>query len=102
MKNCRCLTLGTMLLITVSASVIQVAAQVIAVSSPANNSQLSSPVHYVASATSPQCAMGIAAMRIYLAPHVVAYNTKSSSIDTKLSLTPGNYKTVVQAWDNCG
>jgi hypothetical protein len=41
-------------------------------------------------------------MRIYLAPHIVAYNTKSSSIDTHLSLTPGNYKTVVQAWDNCG
>jgi hypothetical protein len=102
MKNYKCLTLGTMLLIAVSASVIQVAAQAIAVSSPANNSQLSSPVHYVASATSPQCAMGIAAMRIYLAPHIVAYNAKSSSIDTKLSLTPGNYKTVVQAWDNCG
>jgi hypothetical protein len=30
MKNCRCLTLGTMLLIAVSASVIQVAAQVVA------------------------------------------------------------------------
>lgn len=78
------------------------AAQVVTVSSPANNTQVSSPVHYVASATSPQCSNGIAAMRIYIADHVAAYNVKADAIDTLLTLVPGNYATVVQAWDNCG
>ncbi len=75
---------------------------VVAVSSPANNSQVSSPVHYVASATSPQCPTGISAIRIYIAPHMAAYTINSNSLDTLLTLAPGTYKTVVQAWDNCG
>lgn len=78
------------------------AAQVVTVNSPANNSQFSSPAHYVASATSPNCPQGIIGMRVYLAPQVVAYKVQSTSIDTQLTLTPGNYKTVVQAWDTCG
>jgi 6-phosphogluconolactonase (cycloisomerase 2 family) len=78
------------------------AAQVVTVASPANNSQFQSPAHYVATATSPQCPGGIVAMRIYLAPHVVAYKVQSNSVDTQLTLTPGNYKTIVQAWDACG
>jgi hypothetical protein len=41
-------------------------------------------------------------MRIYLARHVNGYNAKAASIDTFLTLIPGNYDTVVQAWDNCG
>ena len=77
-------------------------AQVVTISSPSNQSKISSPVHYVASASSPQCPKGIAAMRIYLADHIVAYNGKADSIDTLLSLSPGNYNSVVQAWDNCG
>ena len=75
---------------------------VVAVSSPANNSQVFSPVHYVASATSPQCSKGISAIRIYIAPYVAAYTINSNSIDTFLTLSPGTYNTVVQAWDNCG
>ena len=75
---------------------------VVAVSSPANNSQVSSPVHYVASAISPQCRRGISAIRIYIAPYLAAYTINSNSLDTLLTLSPGTYKTVVQAWDNCG
>ena len=78
------------------------AAQVVTVTSPASNSKFQSPAHYVATATSPQCAGGIIGMRIYLAPHVVAYKVQANSIDTQLTLTPGNYQTVVQAWDACG
>ena len=47
------------------AGIIPSAAQVL-VSSPQNNSQISSPVHYIASATSPKCSKGIIDMRIYL------------------------------------
>jgi len=91
-----------MIFLAASAVVTPSAAQVVVVSSPANNSKVSSPVHYVASATSPQCSKGIAAMRIYIADHVSAYNVKSDSLDTLLPLSPGAYNTVVQAWDNCG
>ena len=41
-------------------------------------------------------------MRIYIASHVVAYKVQADSIDTHLTLTPGSYKTTVQAWDRCG
>lgn len=85
-----------LLLILVSA-----ASAAVYVSSPANNSTVSSPVHYVASATT-SCSAGIAAMGIYTAPYVVAYKVNGGSLNTYLSLSPGTYYTVVQAWDNCG
>ena len=75
---------------------------VVVVTSPANNSQVFSPVHYVASATSSGCSKGIAAIRIYLAPHVSAYTANANHLDRYQPLTPGAYDTVVQAWDNCG
>lgn len=74
----------------------------VSVSSPANNAQVASPVNYVATASSPQCSKGIAAMRIYTAPSVSAYSTYSNHLNTNLTLQPGAYNTVVQAWDNCG
>jgi 6-phosphogluconolactonase len=75
---------------------------IVTVTSPANNSSDGSPVSYVASATSPRCAKGISAMRIYIADGVSAYTVDSNQINTKLKLQPGSYSTVVQAWDNCG
>lgn len=89
------------LVLLLGAGLIPLNAQV-RVNSPQNNSQIASPVHYVASATSPHCSKGITDMRIYLAPHVAAYNVNSSAIDTNLQLTPGTYKTTVQAFDACG
>jgi hypothetical protein len=76
-------------------------APVVTVTSPANNSQVTSPVHYVASAASPQCAKGISAMRIYSAPGVSAYSVDSNQLNTNITLSPGSYNTVVQAWDHC-
>src|ERR1700728_128346 len=75
---------------------------VVTVSSPTNNSSDGSPVHYVASATSPQCSKGISAMRIYTAPYTSAYTVESDQINTDLTFQPGNYNTVVEAYDNCG
>jgi hypothetical protein len=63
---------------------------------------VTSPVHFVASATAPTCSQGISAMRIYTAPGVAAYTVSGASLDTYLSLTPGTYNVVVQAWDKCG
>ena len=72
------------------------------VSSPANNSNVSSPVHFAATASTSTCAAGIASMGIYTAPGVLAYVQNGATLDTQLSLSAGTYNTVVQAWDNCG
>lgn len=73
----------------------------VTVTSPSNNSTVSSPVKYVASATT-SCSKGIAAMGIYTAPGVLAYKVNGASLNTTLNLSAGTYYTVVQDWDNCG
>lgn len=78
------------------------AAPAVTVNVPTNGSQVSSPVQFVASAASPNCAGGVASMRIYTAPGQSAYTTYSSSLNTYLTLSAGTYNTVVQSWDNCG
>ncbi|MGA8110300.1 MAG: hypothetical protein WB974_12735 [Acidobacteriaceae bacterium] len=72
----------------------------VTVSSPSNGSTVTSPVHYVASATS-SCASGVSAMGIYV-DNQLEYTVSGSSLNTTLSLSPGAYNTVVQEWDNCG
>ena len=73
----------------------------VTVTAPANNSQVSSPANYVASAIT-NCANGVSAMGIYTAPNKLAYTTSGASLNTNLSLSPGTYNTTVQEWDNCG
>lgn len=75
---------------------------VVHVTAPANGSSLTGPVHYLATATSPSCAQGILAIRIYSAPHVEAFTGPGAELNTYINLQPGTYNTVVQAWDNCG
>jgi hypothetical protein len=70
--------------------------------SPTNGGVVTSPVHYVASASAPNCSKGISAMRIYTAPRVGAYTVNGASLDTYLNTATGTYNVVVQAWDNCG
>src|SRR5215469_565452 len=74
----------------------------VSVSSPTNGSTSASPVHFVASASSPACSKGVAAMGIYTAPYKLAYKVNGSSLNTTLSMSPGKYNVVVQEWDNCG
>ena len=78
------------------------AAPTVTVLSPKSASQSGSPVFYEAYATSPGCASGISAMRIYTASGVNAYTVFGAHIETFITLAPGTYNTVVQAWDNCG
>jgi hypothetical protein len=70
--------------------------------SPGSGSFNGSPIFYEAYATIASCTKGIAAMRIYTAPGVNAYTVNGAHIETFINLKPGNYNTVVQAWDNCG
>jgi len=73
----------------------------VSVNAPVNNSNVGTAVQYVAKATT-TCAKGVSAIGIYTAPNVLAYTVNGSSLNTLLTLNPGTYNTVVQAWDNCG
>jgi len=78
------------------------AAPTVTILSPKSASDSGSPVFYEACATSPACASGISAMRIYTASGVNAYTVNGAHIETFITLAAGSYSTVVQAWDNCG
>ena len=71
------------------------------VSSPANNSQVTSPVNYVATATTTACSTGVASTGIYV-DGKLTYVTQGASLNTHLSLSPGYHNTVVEEWDHCG
>ena len=80
------------------------AASGVYVTSPVNNSTMGSPVRFTATASTSTCPKGIASMGIYTAPSAdkKVYVAKGDSLDTTLTLSPGTYNTVVQAWDYCG
>jgi hypothetical protein len=71
------------------------------VSSPANASTVSSPVNFVATATT-SCSKGIGSMGIYTAPGQLAYVSNGASLNSNLPLSAGKYNAVVEEWDNCG
>ncbi len=68
---------------------------------PTNNAKVATQVQFVATAHT-SCAQGVSAMGIYTSPGVLAYKVQGASLNTVLTLNPGNYNTVVQEWDNCG
>jgi len=74
----------------------------VTVTSPIPNSTVTSPVHYVASASAPSCAAGVGSMGIYVNNLQVYSSHGAAQIDTELSLNPGAQHTVVQEWDKCG
>ena len=73
----------------------------VTVTSPANGAKVTSPVQYVASATSPTCAKGVSAMGIYVNNQRV-FVQNGTSLNTAITLANGTYSTVVQEWDGCG
>lgn len=70
------------------------------VTSPVNNSTVSSPANYVASATS-TCSKGVASMGIYVNNQLV-YVANGAKLNTQLPLPSGTQHTVVEEWDYCG
>jgi phosphatidylinositol-3-phosphatase len=73
----------------------------VSVSAPPPGSTVTSPVHFVASATT-GCSAGVSSMGIYTAPSVLAYKVSGATLNTYLTLSNGTYNTVVQEWDKCG
>lgn len=73
----------------------------VAVSSPGDGATVGSPVSFVASASTTPCAKGVASMGVYINDKLT-YVVNGKSLNTKLPLSPGTYKTTVQQWDYCG
>lgn len=74
----------------------------VTVSSPANGSTVSASVHFVATAASPACSKGVAAIGVYTAPGVLAFVNNGTKLDKYITLNSGTQYPVVQEWDNCG
>lgn len=70
------------------------------VSSPANNSTVSSAASFAATAAS-GCPQGVASMGIYV-DNGLAYVAGGAKLNTQLNLAGGTHKAVVQEWDYCG
>ncbi len=70
------------------------------ITSPANNSGVTTPVSYTAAATT-TCSKGVASMGIYV-NNQLNYVVDGATLNTSLTLYPGTYDTVVQEWDRCG
>ena len=74
----------------------------VVVTSPANNSTVTSPVQYVASASTNTCSAGVSSMGIYVNNKLAYFAKGAQQINTSLSLSAGAQHTVVQEWDHCG
>jgi hypothetical protein len=73
----------------------------VTVSGPANGATVSSPVQYVATATTSTCSKGVASMGVYVNNQLTIVQN-GTSLNTPVSLAPGKYHTVVEEWDYCG
>ncbi len=73
----------------------------VTVTSPTPGATVTSPVNYVANATT-TCSAGVGSMGIYVNNKQVYSSHGASQINTQLSLAAGAQHTVVQEWDKCG
>jgi len=71
------------------------------VTSPAVNASVTSPISYVATASTSTCSKGVASMGVYV-DNVLKQVVNGASMNTTLSLPAGTYDTVVEEWDFCG
>lgn len=88
-------------IVTTVVAVLMMAAAAFAgvsVASPANGSTVTSPTHFVASASS---GYPITAMRIYV-DNVDVYTVGAAYLDTYITMPVGNHYVVVQSWDSSG
>src|SRR5664279_605014 len=73
----------------------------VTVSSPANAATVSSPVNYVATATTSTCSRGVASMGVYVNNQLIVVQN-GTSLNAQVNLGAGPQNTVVEEWDNCG
>ncbi len=73
----------------------------VTVTSPKSGSTVSSPVSYVATATT-TCSKGVSSMGVYVNNQLIQ-KEKGASLNLSIALSPGTYSnTVVEEWDLCG
>ena len=70
------------------------------VASPLNNTTVSSPANYVATATS-SCTKGVASIGVYVNNQLV-HVENGAKLNIQLNLGPGMQHTVIEEWDLCG
>ena len=73
----------------------------VAVSSPANGGTVSSPVQFIASASTATCSKGVASVGVYVNNQLIVVQN-GINLNAPVSLSPGKYNTVVEEWDYCG
>lgn len=73
----------------------------VTVTAPTPGSTVTSPVQYVASATTSTCAQGVASMGVYVNNQLV-YVVSGTQLNTQISMNVGPEHTVVEEWDYCG
>ncbi len=73
----------------------------VVVSSPVNNSTVTSPVNYVATASTSACSSGIASMSVSVDGQVVD-TVNGASLNTSIPISTGPHSTLVSETDNCG
>ena len=84
--------------LTVTATV---ASPSISVVSPANNSVVTSPATYIAAASVPSCAAGVASIEVYVDGELAA-SQPGPSLNAQVALGSGIQKTIVKELDKCG
>jgi phospholipase C len=73
----------------------------VTVTTPSAGAKVTSPVHYVASATTSTCSKGVASMGIYVNNRLI-YVVDAAKLNTSITLATGAEHTVVEEWDKCG
>jgi len=89
----------SIVLCVISLSMLASASVNVTVSTPANNSTVTSPVLIAASATSDR---NITGWRIYVDGTSVYHTGSTNSIRTSISMAPGTHKVLIRAWANNG
>lgn len=72
----------------------------VTVNSPSQGGGVNSPVNYVASSSS-SCSKGVASMGVYVDNNLQTV-VNGNQMNTNVTISEGNHKTVVQEWDYCG
>ncbi|HZD75862.1 MAG TPA: Ig-like domain-containing protein, partial [Acidobacteriaceae bacterium] len=73
----------------------------VTVTSPKSGATVTSPVSFVATATTTTCSKGVSTMGIYV-NNKLTYVVNGTKMNTTLSLAAGSYSTTVEEWDHCG
>ncbi len=73
----------------------------VSVTSPLNNSTVTSPVNIVATAATNTCSKGVASMGVYV-NNVKVYVVSGAKLNTSITLAKGTQHMTVEEWDKCG